>query len=80
MENVSILTDFPKSEPQQYYKKIAENVSEEYTIYTGGNFIYISNTKNRTVRFTPANFKSVEISTDQISLWLERIQQKYPQF
>lgn len=80
MENMSVLTDFPDSEAQQYYKKIAEDVSGKYTIYTGGNFIYISNANNRTVRFTPPNFKSIEISTGQIALWLERIQQKYPQF
>ena len=80
MENVSILADFPESEPQQYYKKIAEKIAGEYTIYTGGNFIYISNAKNKTVRFTAPNFKAVDISNDQVTLWLERIQQKYPQF
>ncbi|MFT3749110.1 MAG: hypothetical protein QM768_12365 [Agriterribacter sp.] len=80
MENISILTDFPDSEPLKYYKKVAENVSGAYTIYTGGNFVYISNTKNRTVRFTPAGFTSTEISPAQIALWLQRIQQQYPQF
>lgn len=78
MDNISILTGFPDSESLQYYRKVAENISGEYTIYTGGNFIYISNAKNRTVRFTTP--RSPVISDDQVTQWLERIQQKFPHF
>ena len=80
MENMSVLTGFPESEPQQYYRKVAENISGEYTIYTGGNFIYISNAKNRTVRFTTPQLRSPVISDDQVAQWLQRIQQKFPHF
>ncbi|MBN8789437.1 MAG: hypothetical protein J0I84_20340, partial [Terrimonas sp.] len=68
------------SEPQQYYKKIAENVAGTYTIHTGGTYVYISNTKNRTVRFTSPGLKTSNIAEDQIIQWLQKIQLRFPQF
>ncbi|PVD52221.1 hypothetical protein DC498_10890 [Terrimonas sp.] len=80
MENISVLTDFPESEFQQYYKKIAENILGDYTIYSGGNYIYISNNKNRTIRFTSQNFDLKNFQAEQLLYWLEVIRKKYPSF
>lgn len=80
MENISFLSDFTEDETSQYYKKIGENIAGAYTVYTGGNYIYISNGAHKAVRFTSPVLKTTEIAEDQVIQWLEKIQLRFPKF
>lgn len=80
MENISVLTDFPDGEPQQYYKKISSDTSGHYTIYTGGNYVFVCNEKNRTIRFTGKDLHLSTVTQLQVEQWLERLQRLYPGF
>lgn len=78
MENISVLTDFPQDEP--YYKKISSDASGHYSIYTGGNYVFVCNEKNRAIRFTGKDLHLATITQSQIEQWLERLRSLYPHF
>lgn len=82
MENVCILTDFLNDPSKRnYYNELnLPVVSEKYTLHTGGNFIFISNDRNRTVRFSLKNMEVENISDSDFTDWLKRIQALYPGF
>lgn len=80
MENISVLTDFPLDELQQYYKRITTDVSGHYTIYVGGNYVYICNKKNKIIRFTGKDLFISTVTPSQVEQWLERLHRLYPGF
>lgn len=82
MENISLLSDF-MGDPvnQNYYNRIERSeVPEDYTLHTGGNFIFISNNRNRTVRFSAGKGKKSQISSTDIEEWMKKIKTLYPGF
>ena len=81
MNNISVLTDFEALTNTINFKKLPSPPGlESYTIYAGGNFIFISNAKNRTIRFSLANFSTNDITNDGIQEWIDRIHKLYPSF
>lgn len=75
-----MLTDFPQADPQQYYKKITTDVSGHYTIYTGGNYVYVCNEKNRAIRFTGKDIRVSTVTQSQVEHWLDILHKLYPGF
>lgn len=81
MNNISVLTDFEATTNTTNFKKLPSPPGlETYTIYIGGNFIFISNAKNRTIRFSLANFNTTDVTPDGIQEWIDRIHKLYPTF
>lgn len=81
MNNISVLTDFEALTNTANFKKLSSPPGlEGYSIYAGGNFIFISNASNRTIRFSLANFNTKDITNDGIQEWIDRIHKLYPNF
>lgn len=81
MENICILTDFLTDSKKNYYNELnLTTVPEKYMLHTGGNFIFISNDRNRTVRFNLKGMEIENISDSDFIEWLKRIQTLYPGF
>ena len=81
MFNISILTDFDSLATTIHFEKLASPPGlETYSICTGGNFIFISNTNNRTIRFSNADFHTADINDSKIKEWISRIHILYPNF
>ena len=81
MNNISVLTDFEALTNTSNFRKLdTPEGLEGYSIYCGGNFVFISNTCNRTIRFSLGNLNSQTISADDIYGWVKRIHQLYPNF
>lgn len=82
MENISVLTNFMTDNVEGlYYNKLSlSTIPEKYSLYVGGNFIFISNDRNRTIRFSLAGMEKTSISETNFSEWLKRIHALYPGF
>lgn len=81
MNNISVLTDFEALTNTSNFRKLdTPEGLEKYSIYFGGNFVFISNTGNRTIRFSLGDLNSGTISAEDIHGWLKRIHQLYPNF
>lgn len=81
MNNISVLTDFEALTNTSNFKKInTPEGLEKYAFYVSGNFVFISNNNNRTIRFSLANFNSADISEEHIRDWVNRIHKLYPNF
>lgn len=81
MNNISVLTDFEALTNTIHFKQLPSPPGlESYTIHAGGNFIFISNEKKRTIRFSLANFNTNNITNTVIQDWIERIHKLYPSF
>ncbi|HEX5024032.1 MAG TPA: hypothetical protein VFV68_02120 [Agriterribacter sp.] len=81
MNNISVLTDFEALTNTINFKALASPPGlESYSIHVGGNFIFISNAKNHTIRFSLANFNTKDITNESIQDWLDRIHKLYPGF
>ena len=81
MNNISVLTDFEALTNTVHFKQLPSPTGlENYTIHAGGNFVFISNEKNRTIRFSPADFSISHITDTEIKEWMERIHKLYPGF
>lgn len=80
MDNLCFLSDFPSEQEEKYYKEVATDVSGNYHVYTGGNYVCIKNIQGRTVRFTSKEFKKDAVTTDQVSVWMTRLHKMHPQF
>lgn len=80
MENISVLTDFEQVANNGKFRQIdAPAGLESYSVHIGGNFIFISNAAQRTVRFSLANFDT-NVSSESIHEWINRIKKLYPGF
>lgn len=80
MENISVLTDFDQVTSTGKFEQIDVPAElEGYSIYVGGNFIFISNAAQRAVRFSLANFNT-KVSSEAIHEWINRIRKLYPGF
>ncbi|HRO46315.1 hypothetical protein [Agriterribacter sp.] len=79
MEQLCFISDFPGREEEKYYKLIG-SVSNAYTLYSGGNYIFIKNKNGKTVRFTGKDLSRDAIRDEQINTWLENLQKLYPRF
>ncbi|MGN6435265.1 MAG: hypothetical protein ACTHMM_01980 [Agriterribacter sp.] len=81
MENICVLTDFEQGANTVKFKQLDTPAGlEQYSVYIGGNFIFISNAAQRTVRFNLANFNTSNVSSESIQEWIRRIQKLYPGF
>ncbi len=81
MNNISVLTDFEALTNTVHFKEFpSPRGLESYTIHAGGNFVFISNEKNRTIRFSPTDFNITDITEDEIEEWMVRIRKLYPGF
>ena len=81
MNNISVLTDFEALTNTSNFKHIESPAGlEEYNFYLSGNFIFVSNKNNRTIRFSLANLATKDITPGVISGWIERIQKLFPTF
>lgn len=80
MENISVLTDFEQLAETRSFKKIdTPSGFEDYSVFIGGNFIFIANPSRRAVRFNLANFDT-QFTNDEMYEWIKRIQKLYPGF
>ncbi|MFT3703284.1 MAG: hypothetical protein QM802_12980 [Agriterribacter sp.] len=81
MNNISVLTDFEAFTNASNFRKIDTPAGlENYTFYISGNFVFISNSNKRAIRFSLANFNANEISEAEIHEWVNRIHKLYPTF
>lgn len=80
MENISVLTDFEQTTDTRSFKKIEPPSGlENYSIFIGGNFIFIANALKRAVRFNLANFDT-KFGEEEMHEWIRRIKKLYPGF
>lgn len=80
MENVCVITDFEEIAATRKFEQVATPAGlEGYSIFLGGNFIFIQNPKHMTIRFHLPNFTS-QMNPDMIHNWIERIKRLYPNF
>lgn len=81
MNNISVITDFEALTNTSNFKLIdSPDGLEDYSFCLSGNFIFISNKKNRTVRFSLANLVTKDITPTIINEWIDRIQKLFPTF
>lgn len=81
MNNISVLTDFEALTNTSNFRSIESPAGlEDYTFCVSGNFVFISNKNNRTIRFSLANLVTKDISPAIINEWIERIQKLFPTF
>lgn len=80
MDNMCIFLDFQPSELETYYKKLNSPELSDYAVYTGGNFVYVLNPSNKTIRFSSPEKISNDLSADTFEIWLKEIKTKYPGF
>lgn len=80
MDNMCLFFDFQLSELETYYKKVNTPVTSDYAIYTGGNFVFVLNHSNKTIRFSSGEKITSEIPSATLNQWLEKIKKKYPKF
>ncbi len=81
MNNISVLTDFEALTNTSNFRSIeSPDGLEDYTFCLSGIFVFISNKKNRTIRFSLANQATGDITPGMINGWLERIQKLFPNF
>lgn len=80
MENVCVITDFEEITATRRFEKVETPAGlDGYSVYIGGNFIFIKNAKQMTVRFHLPNFAS-KITAEGLQTWIERIKRLYPNF
>lgn len=79
MEHLCFISDFPSTDEEKYYKHI-RTIFETYTIYVGGNYIFIKNDKGKTARFASQELNPDRIKEEQIIKWLEKLRNLYPGF
>lgn len=79
MEQLCFISDFPGTEEEKYYTLI-RTVADNYTIYSGGNYIFIKSKNGKTVRFTGKDLNTNAITDEKIDTWIEKIKNAYPQF
>lgn len=81
MNNISVLTDFEALTNTSNFKSIESPAGlEDYNFCISGNFVFVSNKNNRTIRFSMANFNTNDISPAVINEWIERIRKLFPAF
>jgi len=81
MQNISVLTDFEVVSNTSNFRKIASPTEfDAYSFFAAGNFVFISNSHNRTIRFSLDNFDPKNITEDSIGQWVNRIRKLYPNF
>lgn len=83
MDNICVLADFfVDLRKENYYTEIRLScVPDKYSIHVGGaNFIFISNDRNRTIRFNPRDTDIENISDNDFTEWMKRIHRLYPGF
>lgn len=80
MENVCVITDFEEITATRRFEKVETPAGlDGYSVYVGGNFIFIKNARQMTVRFHLPNFGS-KITAEGLQTWIERIKRLYPNF
>jgi len=81
MENFSVLTDFNITDQKGKYTSI--NIPADigsYSIYAGANFIFVTNAKNRTVRFSRWQSNTTAITDSEVRNWIKQIKERFTQF
>ncbi|MDR6340280.1 hypothetical protein HNQ91_003345 [Filimonas zeae] len=75
-----MITDFEEITATRRFDKVETPAAlEGYSVYVGGNFIFIKNARQMTVRFHLPNFGS-KITAEGLQNWIERIKRLYPNF
>lgn len=75
-----MLTDFEQLAETRSFKKVeTPSGLENYSVFIGGNFIFVSNVSKRAVRFNLNNFDT-KFTQDELAGWIQRIQKLYPGF
>ncbi|MFT3701337.1 MAG: hypothetical protein QM802_03165 [Agriterribacter sp.] len=80
MDHFSIVSDFATEASPRYYKQLALPENKRYTAHSGGNFVYISNDKNLTVRFISNEKIDTAVSEEILQRWINAINTKLPGF
>ncbi|MFT3704842.1 MAG: hypothetical protein QM802_20925 [Agriterribacter sp.] len=81
MENLSVLTDFNIAEQKGKYTSIHIPADVgSYSIHSGANFIFVTNAKNRTVRFSRWQSNASVITDNDVRNWIKQIKERYTQF
>ena len=80
MENICVIADFNEIVSVRKFEKIdAPEPFDQYNIYAGGNFFFVSNHNKMTIRFHQPNFER-RIPQGAIEGWIRKIKVFYPNF
>jgi len=80
IDNFSIVSDFATEASPRYYKQLTLPKTDKYTAHTGGTFVYISNNRNRTVRFISNEKIDTAVSEETLQRWIDAINSRLPGF
>lgn len=78
MEDIAMIADFHEVLPHRKFEQLeSPETFKDYVVRLGGNFVFISNTKDITVRFQQASYNGI-INT--IEGCIKKIKSVYPNF
>lgn len=77
MENVSMITDFTAEDGR--YRQVPTPGLTDYQVYYGSNFIFISNSAGKTIRFSQWENTNITEETT-VKNWITQIRKKFPKF
>lgn len=80
MDQLCFVNDFPGNEEEKFYKVVGHDSTGNYSIFTGGTYVWIKNRKGLTVRFTGPEIKGGDLRSEQIEAWVKRLRQLHEHF
>ena len=78
MEDIALITDFQELLPHRKFEQLdSPETFKEYIIRMGGNFVFVSNKKDMTVRFQQSSYSGI---VNTIEGCIKKIKSVYPNF
>jgi hypothetical protein len=80
IEDVAMIADFSEITATRKFEKLdPPETFKDYMIHYGGNFFFISNDNEKTVRFHQADFER-QVHDGAIEAWIRKIKGIFPNF
>lgn len=80
IEDISMITDFTEIMSCRRFEQLEVPATlKDYAVHYGGNFFFISNNSEKTVRFRQAEF-SKNITDTTMESWIRKIKNVFPNF
>jgi hypothetical protein len=78
MEDIAVITDFQELLPNRQFQQLeSPETLKDYIIRLGGNFVFISNTNDVTVRFQQSSYTTI---MNTLEVCVKKIKSVYPNF